>query len=689
MQFNRDTLSAFLAAVALIPAWPATGLAQTVTIDGSPEGRRQVIDGFGAHQSGELMEQPWWRELFFDDLRASIFRIDMTPDYVSPYSDLSYYSPWFMGSATNSVFNLEDPDNPNGPENNRVRTYTSAADYDREFGGRNAPIAVMGPDIDQNIELLKVELNGAVQAGLSRMNELGDFKLVGSLWSPAPWLKVSSGNLYGQDWWPGPVANTPWPFIWGGNFAGGRLDVSDQPIAVFDDSHLGGSGPTSALTQFARTMAAYLRAFQNVNDVQFYAISIQNELNFEQYYNSCTYPLSSQYIAAVKAVRAELDKYDDLRDILIMGPEDLLGGDAYGMWQYGGGQNTIHKNLQYLQNIEADPVASEAVDFYCIHGYDSDGVSSSGADPTLWDWWVNGWNASPAAGIPANVKGFASTGKKSWMTETSGENAQWLFPTGSFPNQGGFSVAMRIHQALTTGMQSAWIYWTFVDGDDEVSDFGLTNQQYQATSPKYNAAKHFFRHIRPGAVRVEASSDEQTIWSSAYVHERDGTVTAVLLNTSSTAADVTVELPGSPADVSSLSSYTSFNGSYWIEGAVEVSAGTATVPVPGYGVVTLVGQGSPSSSTPIPGGSELVPEFDVYPNPAAGEQSITYVLRGDAHVDIRVFDAVGREVDVVVDESQGPGRYTIQHEPSSGSGVYFYRLTAGNVQETRRVAVLR
>ncbi len=52
-----------------------------------------------------------------------------------------------------------------------------------------------------------------------------------------------------------------------------------------------------------------------------------------------------------------------------MGPEDLLGGDAYSMWQYGSGSSTIHKNLQYLQNIAADPQAAAAESFFCIHGY--------------------------------------------------------------------------------------------------------------------------------------------------------------------------------------------------------------------------------------------------------------------------------------------------------------------------------
>ena len=48
------------------------------------------------------------------------------------------------------------------------------------------------------------------------------------------------------------------------------------------------------------------------------------------------------------------------------------------MWEYGG---PTHKNLQYIKNIEADPAASKAVDFYCSHGYANDGVSSAGANP--------------------------------------------------------------------------------------------------------------------------------------------------------------------------------------------------------------------------------------------------------------------------------------------------------------------
>ena len=76
----------------------------------------------------------------------------------------------------------------------------------------------------------------------------------------------------------------------------------------------------------------------------------------------------------------------------------------------------IHKNLQYIQNIEANAEAAKSVDFYCIHGYSSDGVNSAGASPTEWKWWADGWQTSPSAGIPSNVNGFKAYNKKSWMT---------------------------------------------------------------------------------------------------------------------------------------------------------------------------------------------------------------------------------------------------------------------------------
>ncbi len=564
--------------------------AQTVSIDTSQTGRRQVMDGFGTCISSGEGQQSWWRTLYFDDLQCSLLRVDLTPHFKPPYNGTNgtYNSPWYHNN----------PPLP-GPDTNNVRTYTNAASYKRLYNGWTAPIAVMGTNIDENINCLdfssgNTPVAGALaRLGASKSGQLGSFKLFGSLWSPAPWVKISSGNtcpnLGGT---PMPVPGTPWPFIWYDNFAGGKLDTSGTPLADFND----GTGLTSALTQFARGIAAYLRGFQNANNVHFYAISIQNELNFEEFYNSCTYPLSSGYIAALKAVRAELDRYADLAPIKIMGPEDLLGGDAWGMWQYGSGNSTVHKNLQYLQNIAADPQAAAAEAFFCIHGYASDGVSAANATPTLWNWWANGWTASPTPGIPSNIPGFTSYGKKSWMTETSGEDPAWISPSTGYPNAGGWSVALRIHQALTTGQQSAWIYWQLTDGNP-VGASTLTSSTSLTNSAKYVAAKHFFRFIRPGSIRVDAPVAGSTnLLASAYLHDTNRTLTVVLLNTSPAPIPATLNVPAQPTGITSFRTFTSSDGSFWQASTVAVTNATAAVSVPGYGIVTLHGVSPPTLS---------------------------------------------------------------------------------------------
>jgi hypothetical protein len=556
-------------------------------IDTTPSGRRQQMDGFGTCFSGTEGEQGWWQNLYFNDLQASMLRMDLTPVFKSPYSDYTYNSPWFHNN----------PSLP-GPDNNNVRTYTNAADYTRLFAGRQAQIPVMGPDINQNTNYFNFSADGPrvggtlAELGLGQAARLGDFKLIGSHWSPAPWLKVASGNSISGQSGIFPVNGTPWPFIWGGNFAGGKLDTSGTTRAEFDDSSLGGTGPTSALTQFARCTAAYLRGFQNAYNVRFYSISIQNELNFEEFYNSCTYPLSDGYSAALKAVRTELDKYPDLAPIKLMGPEDLLGSDAYTLWQYGSGSSTIHKNLQYLQNIAADPLAAAAESFFCIHGYASDGVNAANATPTSWNWWANGWTTSPAPGIPANVHGYAWYGKKSWMTETSGEDPAWLSPASGYPSAGAWSLALRIHQALTTGRQSAWVYWQLTDGTPAGAQT-LTSSTLLTNSPKYMAAKHFFRYIRPGSVAVNTTvSGSTNLLASAYLDETNLTLTVVLINSSPAALPAVINVPSTPG-INSFRAFSSSNSSYWLSSVIAISGGTAAISMPGYGVVTLYGVAPP------------------------------------------------------------------------------------------------
>ncbi len=68
-----------------------------------------------------------------------------------------------------------------------------------------------------------------------------------------------------------------------------------------------------------------------------------------------------------------------------------------------------------------------------------------------------------------------------------------------------------------------------------------------------------------------------------------------------------------------------------------------------------------------------------YPNPLAGAAIITYELPEASHVRLRIYDILGREMAMPVDEWNSAGAHSVRLDASSWpSGVYLYRLEAGN-----------
>lgn len=54
-----------------------------------------------------------------------------------------------------------------------------------------------------------------------------------------------------------------------------------------------------------------------------------------------------------------------------------MGDSSYQLWELGGGTGASHKSLQIIANVEADPVATQALAFFNIHGYAGDGLLAS------------------------------------------------------------------------------------------------------------------------------------------------------------------------------------------------------------------------------------------------------------------------------------------------------------------------
>ena len=79
-----------------------------------------------------------------------------------------------------------------------------------------------------------------------------------------------------------------------------------------------------------------------------------------------------------------------------------------------------------------------------------------------------------------------------------------------------------------------------------------------------------------------------------------------------------------------------------------------------------------------------------YPNPFNSITTFSFSLRSSVFAHLSVYDLLGRGVGTLVDEKLGPGRYTRQWDASGvASGVYFYRLRAGDFTETKKLLLLR
>ncbi len=79
-----------------------------------------------------------------------------------------------------------------------------------------------------------------------------------------------------------------------------------------------------------------------------------------------------------------------------------------------------------------------------------------------------------------------------------------------------------------------------------------------------------------------------------------------------------------------------------------------------------------------------------YPNPFNPSTIINYQLSANSHVSLKIYDTLGREVRTLVNRNQNKGNYNISFNASQlASGVYIYRLIAGNHVFTKKMLLLK
>jgi hypothetical protein len=115
-------------------------------------------------------------------------------------------------------------------------------------------------------------------------------------------------------------------------------------------------------------------------------------------------------------------------------------------------------------------------------------------------------------------------------------------------------------------------------------------------------------------------------------------------------------------------------------GRIRMVITTEQPPLPPDAIVSEVRVGRPT-------------EFAVkqnFPNPFNPSTSIKYELPRTTHVSLNVYDMLGREVATLMNEEKSAGVYTVHWDASGiASGVYFYRLKAGDFVQTKRMLLMR
>ena len=354
-----------------------------------------------------------------------------------------------------------------------------------------------------------------------------NLKFIFTVWSPPSSMKVKVENNTR-------LIGTPHPF---GTKQGGALDPTKYGA-------------------YANYLADGIRLYQN-EGINLYALSPQNEPFFVQSFNSCWYKQEwypEMLINVIPSVKAAFP------NVKIFGSEGMLemeAADNNWPWFY-------HKQILDSQQ------ARNNIDILAVHGY-QDGVA-----PTSGSILGHLWSSHKTHfGDPM--------GKRQWMTETSGYQDSWTATPGAF------SLALDMMSGLNNGNMSGWVFWQGSENPGSTSGIGeFVLMNGAVKGKKYYVSKQFYRYIRPGAVRVAATSTNSNVFVSAYQHTAQGTHTIVLINTAATAQSVTLGGAGLPA------SFTIFRTSA-TDNAAEVGTYItgSVLSLPARSVVTLQAGGTP------------------------------------------------------------------------------------------------
>lgn len=354
-----------------------------------------------------------------------------------------------------------------------------------------------------------------------RITEINpEVKIIGTIWSPPAWMKENNSRS--------------------GTKSGYLLDNRRN----YDDNN---RLREDRYQHFAKWVVEWARYMES-QGTPFYAISLQNELMFTQWFESVLYT-PEEYARLVK-VTGEMFEAEGVKKPLFFGPEDMT-------------QANYSNEVRHRPYVDAlmQPDVKKYFDAFATHGY-SDGVNEDDRNSA-----EAYWNGIKQFGLPY------------WITEGGSGEHEWPRPLID-------GIAPRLHAALAKGNVSLFTGWQLTD-EPHISSHHEFMRYDQPTKKTY-ATMHFWRHIRPGSVRVEASypNKNDDLQVSAYIHEERGERVVIVINRTEDPQEVLIEWDDGKQDQVWKAWQTTEHLSHE-ELAVPTREGSPHLILPGLSITTL------------------------------------------------------------------------------------------------------
>jgi len=309
------------------------------------------------------------------------------------------------------------------------------------------------------------------------------------------------------------------------------------PAAMKNNGNVNGGASndtlkTSSYDAWATLLAAFPAYYKAQGGPDLFAISAQNEPDWNPTYEACIYD-KTQMVNFINVLGPKLAALNPPIKVLAAEPDNwsnFWGGDAYG------------------PAIIADPMANSFVGPLATHDY---GSTSAGTYK----------RPTPPANNTHHI----------WETEcTPGDT-------------GPITIATMIYAAFSTGGVNGWHYW-------------WTQQLVSNASsppPQVYALGNFSKYVRPGYYRADVTGAANPSGSVplvvAFTNPPDGTVVIVVVNGGG-AANVNFFVAGS-AWPASVTPYVTTTSSKLAAGSpITVSAGRFAASLAGQSVTTFVGK---------------------------------------------------------------------------------------------------